>query len=44
MSYADHDHRGDYADERRGLITRAELAGVVAGLGVIAAHVIIREA
>ena len=29
--------------ERRGLITRADLAAVVAGLDVIAAHVIIRE-
>ena len=29
--------------ERRGLITRAELAAVVAGLDVIAAHVIIRD-
>jgi hypothetical protein len=29
--------------ERRGLITRAELAGVVAGLDVIALHVIIRD-
>ena len=44
MSYADYDHRGDYADERRGLITRAELAAVVAGFEVIVAHVIIREA
>jgi hypothetical protein len=30
--------------ERRGLIGRADLAAVVAGLEVIAAHVIIREA
>jgi hypothetical protein len=30
--------------ERRGLITREDLAAVVAGLEVIAAHVIIREA
>ena len=29
--------------ERRGLITRADLAAVVAGLEVIAAHVIIRD-
>jgi hypothetical protein len=29
--------------ERRGLITRAELAAVVAGLDVIAAHVIIPD-
>jgi hypothetical protein len=32
VSYADHDHRGDYADERRGLIT-GRLAAVVAGPG-----------
>ena len=36
----DHLARYDRA-ERRGLITRAELAAVVAGLDVIAAHVII---
>ena len=29
--------------ERRGLITRADLAAVVAGLDVIAPHVIIRD-
>jgi hypothetical protein len=39
------DHLARYQRaERRGLITRADLAAVVAGLEVIAAHVIIREA
>ena len=39
------DHLARYQRaERRGLITRADLAAVVAGLGVIAGHVIIREA
>jgi hypothetical protein len=38
------DHLARYQRaERRGLITRAELARVVAGLEVIAAHVIIRD-
>jgi hypothetical protein len=38
------DHPARYQRaERRGLITRAELAAVVAGLEVTAAHVIIRD-
>jgi hypothetical protein len=39
------DHLARYQRaERRGLIRREDLAAVVAGLEVIAAHVIIREA
>jgi hypothetical protein len=38
------DHLARYQRaERRGLITRAELAAVAAGLEEIAAHVVIRE-
>ena len=38
------DHLARYQRaERRGMITRAELAAVVGGLEVIAAHVIIRD-
>jgi hypothetical protein len=42
--YPPGDHLARYLRaERRGLITRAELAGVIVGLDVIAAHVIIPD-
>ena len=42
--YPPGNHLGRYMRaERRGLITRAELAGVVAGLDVVADHVIIPD-
>ena len=45
VSGPDGDHLARYQRaERRGLITRGELAAVVGTLEVIAAHVIIREA